>query len=878
MTSTRNRGRVNWSHADGVGVVVEPELFGPYRLEELIGRGGMGEVYRAFDARRDRMVALKRLPTALSADAEFVARFRREASLAARLPAPHIVPIHDFGEIDGRLFIDMRLVTGTDLARLLRDDGPLAAARAAGIIAQVANALDDAHAQSLVHRDVKPANVLLTNDDFAYLADFGVARALAGGTTLTVTGATVGTLAYMAPERFLGQSGDHLADVYSLACVLYESLTGRPPFGGDGLPALMYAHVHVAPPAASTQRPGVPVAFDKVIARGMAKDPTQRYTTAGQLATAASAAVRSPAGIPITNDRPAAASTVVRVGGGSKAVLNPVHIDRSQEHAFRPSSPPASVPPRGRWLVFAAPAALLVLLAVVAVIILTVATPFGTSPAQPESVGVVPPDSRLERFYGQALSWGGCSSFATTPDDKKAYADASLQCAYLDVPLDYTNPNGRVIKIGLLRRPASDPAGRIGSLVMYPGGPGGSGMSHAAYLAGKIKDNEVGRRFDLVGFDQRGVGSSEPQIVCLTPAERDAERLMNLGVDTSPAGVARTENQEKADIAECINRTGTDVLAHVGTPEVVRDLDIMRSALGDARLTYLGYGDGARIAASYAEAFPGNIRAAILDGAIDPAQDSTSFLVDQGRGFQQAFDAFAAWCAGRADCALGPDKSQAVNNLQARIRPLINNPVGVSGGRKLSYTDAMQGVAEALYLPIGWEPLNRGLRELAQGRGDTLLLLADLYYERSQDGTYSTLMDAFVAVSCVDDPPIKDPNVARDVDAQYRKVAPFRDSGQPPSPALDSCAFWPVPPTSGPHHPRPRELPSVLVISTTVDPPTPYQEGVNLARDLNARLLTFEGTQHTAFLEGNGCVDQAGFSYLTTLQLPAEGTRCKAAS
>ena len=353
---------------------------------------------------------------------------------------------------------------------------------------------------------------------------------------------------------------------------------------------------------------------------------------------------------------------------------------------------------------------------------------------------------------------------------------------------------------------------------------------------------------------------------------------MNLNVDTSPAGVERTENQEKADDQGCVNRTGNDVLANIGTREVVRDMDVMRSAFGDEKLTYLGYSYGTRIGASYAEAFPKNVRAMILDGAVDPAQDPIAQLIDQGRGFQKAFDAFAAWCAPRPDCGLGQDKDQAVGRFQALVRPLINRPAAVADGRKLSYTDATIGTVQALYLSDLWPTLNRGLLELAQGQGDTLMRLADIYYGRSQDGTYSTEMDVFQSVLCVDNPPIKDRNVARDVDAQYRKVAPFLDTGQPPSPALDNCAFWPVPPTGGPHVPHTPGLPTVMVISTTQDPATPYQAGVNLAKDINARLLTYEGTQHTAFLQGDSCVDRAGISYLADLNLPAEGTRCKPTS
>ena len=496
--------------------------------------------------------------------------------------------------------------------------------------------------------------------------------------------------------------------------------------------------------------------------------------------------------------------------------------------------------------------------------------------AQRGPVGAVP--AGLERFYGQELSWTSCSGFAETPRDKEAYADPVLQCTYLEVPLDYSNPNGRTIKVGLLKRPASEPANRIGSLLINPGGPGGSGMSAAANRAADIGTTELGRRFDFVGFDPRGVGSSEPQVLCLSAEGRDAERLMNLNVDSSPAGVARTEAHVKAENEECLRRTGKEVLANIGTREVVRDLDVMRSALGDEKLTYVGYSYGTKIGASYAEVFPRNVRAMVLDGAVDPAQDPIAQLIDQGRGFQKAFDTFAAWCAGQADCALGPNKDQAVTKFQSLVRPLIAQPVSVSDGRKLSYTDATIGTVQALYLSDLWPALNRALLELGQGRGDTLMRLADFYYGRSEDGTYSATMDVFQSVLCVDSPPIKDPNVARDVDARYRQVAPFLDSGQPPSPALDNCAFWPVPPTGGPHEPQVAGLPPVVVISTTQDPATPYQAGVNLADDLDARLLTFEGTQHTAFLQGISCVDNAAIAYVVKLELPAEGARCKAAS
>lgn len=275
--------------------------FGRYRIEELLGRGGMGEVYRAYDTETDRRVALKVLPPHLAEDAEYKERFRRECRAAARLREPHIVPIHQFGEIDGSLYLDMRLVEGTDLATWLRDHGPMPAPAAVSVVSQVAAALDAAHADGLVHRDVKPSNVLLAGIHdadvdaavFAYLFDFGIARAQEGAgddPVLTRAGTMPGSLAYIAPERFAGVEGDPRADVYSLACVLYQSLTGRAPYEGD-LATLMHAHLNAPPPRPSTDRADLPAGLDEVVEQGMAKDPDRRFASAGALAGAARSAL-----------------------------------------------------------------------------------------------------------------------------------------------------------------------------------------------------------------------------------------------------------------------------------------------------------------------------------------------------------------------------------------------------------------------------------------------------------------------------------------------------------------------------------------------------------------------------------------------------------
>lgn len=278
--------------------------FGPYELRSLLGTGGMGEVYRAFDTSRGRMVALKLLRPDLAADPQYQERFRRESQIAARLQEPHVIPVHDFGAIGGVLFIDMRLVDGGSLRDLLQARGPLDPSDAVAVVAQVASALDAAHAGGLVHRDVKPENVLVTADGFAYLVDFGIARS-GGDPSLTGAGLPIGSYLYMAPERFRGDRVSAATDVYSLACLLYECLTGRPPFDFPEPAAVMSAHVFSAAPRPSIMRRGVSRAFDGVIARGMAKQPAARFVSAGELARSAAAVVTPPSGTrPFTTSYP----------------------------------------------------------------------------------------------------------------------------------------------------------------------------------------------------------------------------------------------------------------------------------------------------------------------------------------------------------------------------------------------------------------------------------------------------------------------------------------------------------------------------------------------------------------------------------------------
>lgn len=295
------------------------EMFGRYRLDVPLGAGGVGEVWRAYDTGLDRVVALKMLLSRFRGDPDAAARFHREARMAGRLRHRNIVRVHTFGEIDQRLFLDMELIEGANLRDVLTGAGPLDLPRALAVLDQVAGALDAAHALEgppegrMVHRDVKPANVLLepgsrTEPEHVYLADFGVARAVLEGTSVTREGEVNGTPDYMAPELWRGEPFDHRVDVYALAVMLFEMVTGAMPYPRPTLESTIAAHLTADLPEPSRLARGLPRSFDEVIARGMAKHPHDRYPRAGELAAAARAAldpvVRSPGGRAVRADVP----------------------------------------------------------------------------------------------------------------------------------------------------------------------------------------------------------------------------------------------------------------------------------------------------------------------------------------------------------------------------------------------------------------------------------------------------------------------------------------------------------------------------------------------------------------------------------------------
>jgi pimeloyl-ACP methyl ester carboxylesterase len=470
---------------------------------------------------------------------------------------------------------------------------------------------------------------------------------------------------------------------------------------------------------------------------------------------------------------------------------------------------------------------------------------------------------------GSPIQWGPC------PADPQSQVPIppDAECGMLSVPVDYTNPVGDIAQLKLVRFKAT--GDKIGSLVINPGGPGESGVKSAANLVNTMPPS-VRERFDLVGFDPRGVAGSTPGVLCNSKEDNDRLRA-DPQVDYTPKGIEHINNESKAFVQRCLDKTGRNFLANVGTNNVVKDLDQIRIALGDDKLTYLGYSYGTRIGSGYAEEFPQNVRAMVLDGAIDPNADPIEEDLRQTAAFQKAFDNYAANCAATdPNCPLGNDPAKATQNYKDLVEPLVDKSATTEDPRGLGYSDALIGTILPLYSPSIWQRLTDGLKELKdEGRGDGLLWLSDLYMHRRPDGTYENATDARVAVNCVDQPAITDQAKLVEKDRRSRELAPFLNYGKFTGYApMDTCALWPVPPTTQPHEVSVKGLPPTLVISTTNDPATPYQAGVDLAKQLGGTLVTFEGTQHTVAFQGHSCIDDIIAAYLIDVTVPPPDTRC----
>ena len=403
--------------------------------------------------------------------------------------------------------------------------------------------------------------------------------------------------------------------------------------------------------------------------------------------------------------------------------------------------------------------------------------------------------------------------------------------------------------------------------MVNPGGPGGSGVQYALAARGEFP-SAVLARFDIVGFDPRGVGGSEPALSCMTGPELDTY----LSTDEMPdnaAQLATVVQQGKFYASRC-EQNSRALLPYVGTQNAARDLDVLRAALGQSRLTYLGKSYGTYLGTWYAQLFPHRVRALVLDGAVDP--DTTGLQSDavQAGGFQTAFGSFAAWCRARSGCPLGQDAAGQLEALivRANSRPLSQE---LGTGQVASGALLLNGVAAALYSKSTWPDLKDALVNAFNGDGTVLVQLANLLLERNADGTYANLVDANTAISCVDRPWPRSLASWQAAASAAERAAPLFGAsivwGNLP------CAYWPVP-AAPPVAIKAAGAAPILVVGTTRDPATPYRWARALAADLSSGvLLGWNGDGHTAYGEGSSCVDTIVNAYLISLKVPRSGTR-----
>lgn len=464
----------------------------------------------------------------------------------------------------------------------------------------------------------------------------------------------------------------------------------------------------------------------------------------------------------------------------------------------------------------------------------------------------------LARFYRQRLHWKGCGG--------------RFQCTRVQVPLDYAQPAGTAIELSVIRLPATGSTGRKGSLLINPGGPGVSGIDYAR-AASTVVSATLRERYDIVGFDPRGVGASTP-VRCLSDKETDTY----LAADGSPdTGAEERRLVELSGLLaqRCKQRNGA-LLAHVGTRDAARDLDVLRAVLGDQRLHYLGKSYGTYLGATYAELFPARVGTMVLDGALDPASSGTEIAREQALGFEVALRAFVEDCLRRSDCPLHGGRDAALASVGRLLTAIDQHPLRGDPGRPVTEALAVLGVVAALYDEgSGWPLLRTALAEAEQGNGQTLLLLADFYTDRNPGGHYTTNSnDAIYAINCLDRPEEKDPAKLRATAEQFSRVAP-RFGAYLAWSSLP-CGLWPYPPEGTPQPTRAPGSAPILVVGTTRDPATPYRWAQALARELQSgRLLTFEGDGHTAYRRGSRCIDRAVDRYLVDGTLPPEGLRCR---
>ncbi len=476
------------------------------------------------------------------------------------------------------------------------------------------------------------------------------------------------------------------------------------------------------------------------------------------------------------------------------------------------------------------------------------------SSGPPDPGSTRPPTPDLASYYGQKIDWKSCR------DD--------FECATLEVPLSYSEPAGETLDLALLMVPAvGDPQG---SMVVNPGGPGAPGTDYAA-AAGQVFGEPLLRAFDIVGFDPRGTGDSDP-IDCLDDDQLDAYLAADPAPDTS------AEEQDYAartrEFAAGCAALSADTINHVSTIEAARDLDVLRAALGESKLTYLGASYGTKLGATYAELFPTRVGQLVLDGAIDLSLDNRQLSLEQATGFQTALEAYVQNCVDTTEtCFLGSTLDEGLATIEGLLADIDASPLPTAGDRELQIGNAYYGVLMPLYNRDFWFMLSAALRSALNGEGTALLAMADLYGSRGDDGYTDNIVEANVAINCLDDRSgVGFGRVDAEIPA-FEEASPI--FGQFFAWSLTTCRAAKGRTSERPIEIRAAGAAPILVVGTTRDPATPLKWAEALADQLESGvLLRRDGDGHTAYNAGNKCIDDTIESYLLDGVVPASPTDC----
>jgi pimeloyl-ACP methyl ester carboxylesterase len=482
------------------------------------------------------------------------------------------------------------------------------------------------------------------------------------------------------------------------------------------------------------------------------------------------------------------------------------------------------------------------------------ATPSVTPSAQP---GTAQGLAGLAAYYRQKLSWKSCHT-------------GKDQCATLRVPLDYAKPRGRSIGIALLKVPALDPGSRIGSMVVNPGGPGESGVDYAAGAASTY-GKALREVYDTVGFDPRGVDRS-------APVECASDKQLDTYVESDPDPTTPAEMKEADGLLRqlgegCLRRSGA-IARHVSTIEVAKDLDILRAAVGDTKLTYFGASYGTAIGATYADLFPTHVGRMVLDGALDPATSTVQLNLVQAHGFETALRSYVADCVRRGSCYLGSTVDQGTRRIKTFLDSVEAKPLSTSTGAKLTSGMAVYGVWYPLYDSSSWPVLDKELQDAFAGDGSLLLTVADAYLHRDAAGHYTdNSFEAFYAINCLDhDDGLPSSQVKRYL-PQFEKASPT--FGAIFAYSISACHTWPI--HSGQRSKPVKAIgsPPIMVVGTTRDPATPLVWARALVKQLpHGVLVKRNGDGHTGYGRGNSCVNDTVESYLVKDTVPRGQVNC----